>query len=391
MQLGRAKIFATGFSLRGLCIPFWIVILLLGSCANEKKREATASVAGALQKNKYANYFKLYRYEGFSLLITYLNPEKTDSLAYVIYSGQKPEIGQQVYYVQAPVKKVACLASVFTGFMKRLGEMYNIGAVDNIDFISEPKLYERYAFGMVKELARNGPTNIELALTSDVNVIFANPGGDKKRDMDKRLLKAGITPVICADYYENHPLGRAEWLRVFALFFGDEKRSDSLFNETEQKYLALKKSADTCSYNPTVFSELKTNDTWYVAGGESSLARLLADAGADYLWKDNGKTSVTALNMEQVMQKALHADYWINLHMTNSTGEVLALDKRYGEFKAFKQKQLFNNNALGNAKGGNAYWEDGLCNPDEILADLISIFHPALQPGHKLKYYKQLK
>lgn len=385
MQASRAKIFATGFSLRGL-----LAVILLASCAGPKKQ--IAFELGIEQKTSYANYFKIYSHgEGCWLLINYLNPEKTDSLIYVIHYGPKPDIGCPAYYVQAPVKKVGCLASVFTGFMKRLGEMERIGAVDNIDFISDSMLLQHYAAGNIKELAKNGPLNFEQAISSKMDVLFINPGGDKLRDMDKRLLKTGITPVVCADYYENHPLGRAEWIRVLALFFGEEREADSLFGDTEQKYLALKKMTDTCKYKPTVFSELKTNDTWYVAGGQSSLARLLADAGADYLWKDNGKTSATALNMEQVMQKALGADYWINLHLTNSKAEVLKLDERYSEFKAFKEDRLFNNNALTNPKGGNAYWEYGLCNPNEILADLVSIFHPNLQPARELKYYKQLK
>jgi iron complex transport system substrate-binding protein len=387
MQVSRAKIFATGFSLRGLCMI--LTVILLVSCGSEKQGQVVKP--GAEQKCRYANYFKIYEHEGYSLLITYLNPEKTDSLKYVLYTGDRPDAGKNAFYVQTPVQKVGCLASVFTGFLSRLSEMQRIGAVDNIDFISDAKLLERYSRGEVKELARNGPLNLERALTSGMNVLFINPGGDAQRDMDKRLLRAGIVPVVCADYYEDHPLGRAEWIRVFGLFFGEERKADSLFKLTEEKYLSLKKMADTCTYKPTVFSELKTNDSWYVAGGQSSLARLLADAGANYPWKDNGKTSVTALNMEQVMQKALNAGYWINLHLTNSKAEVLALDKRYGEFKAFKEDKLFNNNALTNSKGGNAYWEHGLCNPDEILADLISIFHPGLEPGHKLKYYKQLQ
>jgi iron complex transport system substrate-binding protein len=41
--------------------------------------------------------------------------------------------------------------------------------------------------------------------------------------------------------------------------------------------------------------------------------------------------------------------------------------------------------------GANDYWESGSVNPHLILADLITIFHPDLLPGHQLVYYKQLQ
>ena len=76
---------------------------------------------------------------------------------------------------------------------------------------------------------------------------------------------------------------------------------------------------------------------------------------------------------------------------TSISADMLKQDKRYALFAAFKKGNLYNNNALVNEKGANPYWESGLCNPDEILGDLVKIFHPNLQPDYQLKYYKQLK
>jgi len=371
-------------------VLLFFTILFFWSCDPKGEKQDPPSL-NSPEQNKYASWFKIHRNSDHSLLITYLDTERTDSVTYVLYKGKKPETYAKAYCIKTPVAKAACLTSVFVGFLNRLGVLPQIAAVDNLDFISDPYVLQNAAKGEVKELSKNGQLNIEATLLSGVQVIFTNPSGDVKKDLDQRLISTGITPVVCADYYENHPLGRAEWIKVFALFFGLEDKADSLFSATEKKYLALKQSADTCKYRPTVFTELKTNDTWFVAGGKSSPAQLLADAGADYIWKDNGKVNVTALNMEQVIQKALHADYWLNLHTSHSAAEILAFDKRYGEFKAFRNGNLYNNNAKLNAKGGNSYWENGLSNPDEILSDLVHIFHPNLQPGKELTYYKQLK
>ncbi len=365
-------------------------VLLFSFSCSEQKKNKNAFQLNPPEKNLYASYFKIYKQDNFSVLVTYLNIDKTDSAVYVLYNKEKPQLDFPVHYVQTRTQKVACLSSVFIGFLDKLQVLNTVVAVDNGDFISNSFIQQQIEGEQVKQINKSGELNLEKTLMSEVHIIFTNPSGNSKKDFDKRLLDIGIIPVVCADYFENHPLGRAEWIKALALFFNKENKADSLFNLVRENYCSLKNSADTCKYKPTVFTEVKTNDAWFVAGGKSSMAQLLNDAGANYLWKDKGKTDATVLNMEQVIQKALSADYWINLHLCNTVNDLLKMDKRYEEFNAFKNENLYNNNALLNKTGGNAYWEYGLCNPDEILRDLIKIFHPNLQPNHQLKYYKKL-
>ena len=308
-----------------------------------------------------------------------------------MYKNEKPELSSNAYYIKTPVSSVASLASVFVGALTNLQCLNYIAAVDNADYICNPYIKQKCSDNTIQQLSKNGVLNIEQTLVCKPDIILANPSGDPKKDFDARLLKAGITPLICADYYENSSLARAEWAKAFALFFNAEQKADSLFSSIEKNYLQLKSMTDTCIHKPTVFSEIKTGDVWFVPGAKSNMAQLFKDAGADYIFTDNDKTGSLSLNLEQVIAKAINADYWLNLHHCNSAEDVIKLDKRYDVFNAYKKRNLYNNNALINEVGGNAYWEDGLNHPDELLADLIKIFHPALLPNHTLKYYKQLK
>lgn len=343
------------------------------------------------QKNKYAGWFKVYKEENCNILVNYLNTGRTDSVIYVLYSSEKPAFSFPAYYIKTPVSSVACMATVFVGALDNLQKLNTIKAVDNADYICNPFIAKKCAEGGVQQLAKTGALETEQAVLLAPQVIFTNPSGDKRRDFDERLIKANIIPVVCADYYENLPLARAEWIKAIALFFNAEQKADSLFTSVETNYLRLKAMADTCKIKPLVLTELKTGDTWFVPGGKSNMAQLLKDAGARYVFAGNEKTASLSLNFEQVFGKAHEADYWINLHQSNSIADVLKNDKRYESFKAVKEKRLYNNNAFSNATGGNAYWEYGLNRPDELLADLIKIVHPALLPNHQLKYYKQLK
>lgn len=366
-------------------------LLFLSSCGTQKSNKENIAFLSHPQKNSYASYFKIYKEETFSALVTYINTEKTDSVVYVLYKNTKPELNLKAYYIKTPVSSVASLGSVFVGALNNLQCLNYITAVDNADYICNPLIKEKCANNTVQQLSKNGVLNIEQTLVCKPDIILANPSGDLKKDFDARLLKANITPVLCADYYENYPLARAEWAKAFALFFNVEQKADSLFASIEKNYLELKNRADTCTNKPTVFSEIKTGDVWFVPGAKSNMATLLKDAGAAYIFTDNDKTGSLSLNLEQVIDKAIHADYWLNLHQSNSIEDLIKQDKRYEVFNAYKKHNLYNNNAMVNEAGGNAYWEYGLNHPDELLADLIKIFHPAFLPNHTLKYYKQLK
>ena len=370
---------------------FSIVLLFFVSCNNQShKKEATATLTQA-QKNSYATYFKIYKADGFSALVTYTNTDKTDSLLYVLYANEKPSLNVNAYYIKTPLKTAAVLDAFFIGALHNLNCLDYIAAVDNSDYVYNPIIKKKCADNKIQQLSKSGVLNIEQTLVCKPDAIFINPSGDTKKDFDTRLLKANIIPVVCADYYENNPLARVEWLKALALFFNVEQKADSLFSAIEKNYLQLKSMTDTCVTKPTVFTELRTGDVWFVPGGKSNMAQLLNNAGANYIFKDNDKTASVSLNMEQVISKAVDANFWLNLHYANTAADVIKEDKRYNVFNAYKKLNLYNNNALVDATGGNAYWESGLNHPDELLADLIKIFHPTLLPNHTLKYYKQLK
>jgi iron complex transport system substrate-binding protein len=370
--------------------PAFYLLLLVSCDVQEKKQSPPVSSLTHAQKSMYAAYFKIYKEENFSALVTYTNIDKTDSTVYILYKNEEPSLSFKAYYIKTPVTSVACLASVFFGALNNLQLSDHITAIDNADYICNPTIKKKCAENNIKQLSKTGVLDIEQTLVCKPQVIFINPSGDAKKDFDPRLLMANIIPVICADYFEKNALARAEWVKALAVFFGKEQKADSLFSSIQKNYLNLKNRADTCNNKPTVFTELKTGDVWFVAGGKSNLAQMLQDAGATYVFKDNDKTGALSLNMEQVISKAAGADYWLNLHYANNAADIIKQDKRYDVFKAYKKRNLYNNNALVNETGGNAYWESGLNRPDELLADLIKIFHPGLLPGHTLKYYKHL-
>lgn len=189
---------------------------------------------------------------------------------------------------------------------------------------------------------------------------------------------------------EENPLGRAEWIKFMAAFFGKAAAADSIFNEIDSSYRALAALAAGAARKPVVLVGAPFGGAWWVPGGHTYVARLLADAGAAYPWA--GDTTRGSLNMdlEAVLAKAGGAEIWLNVWGWKDLADARAQDDRYALFRAFREGNVWNNDRIRCADGGRDFFETGTARPDWVLADLIAILHPELLPGHVMRWYRRL-
>lgn len=375
------------------------VAVCFSSCQQEQEKPQTVkqfSFKG--RPNKYASRFEIGELSNgqISYKTIYLRGNRSGKEAtttFILYpkSQPRPDIVKGACYIATPVEHVASLGSVYTTMLCKMGLRQNIVAIENVDYYNNPYIVEQVKLGRVQELSKGPEIDAERTIALHPDLVFTFGMGNAASDAGSRITQAGIPVAVSIDHLEETPLARAEWIKFYGAFFDKDQVADSLFNASDQHYRQLLALTDTVAHRPTVLTEMKYGDAWYVPGGDSYVAHLLRDAGADYLWKDEHRTGSLPLSFEAVLLKARDGDFWLNLFMVNSKKELLGYDERYSLFKAFKQGHLYNNNRLQNSKGYSEYWETGICSPDELLADLISIFHPGLLPGHKLTYYKPIE
>jgi iron complex transport system substrate-binding protein len=338
--------------------------------------------------------FRIKRIAGCKVIELFSDPithKIASSFVLVSKNQSVPEEIKNAIIVEVPVQKVACLGSLYVAMFTMLGSQNVISAIDNIDYYTDSWIRARVNENKVVEISKGPELDIEHCIEVHPNLIFNTAGSNAMSVKNQKLMKSGIITASASDNLESHPLARAEWIKFFAAFVGKEVLADSLFELTKQNYLTLKKMTDSCQIKPSVFTEIKFGDAWYVPGGNSFMAALLKDAGAHYLWEETTVAGSIPLSFEIVYRKARDADFWFNLFMVNSKTELLGFDQRYRLFRAFQTEHLYNNNKIRNAKGFSAYWEEGICHPDQILSDLIAIVHPGIMPSHKLKYYQKIQ
>lgn len=292
--------------------------------------------------------------------------------------------------IQLPVRRMICLSSTHLGFLAEIDSLDGVVGVMSRSTVASQQVLDAIDAGTMREVGEGPQFDVEtaLALRPDLVVIF----GVSESDLEtyRALERAGIPVLVCADYTESTPLGRAEWVKLFGLLTGKLKVAEARFGEIRDAYEELAKESRIAEPKPTVLLNAAFQGVWYVPGGDSYMAHFLADAGTRYLWADDRDERVKHLSFEAVLAKARDADYWLNVGFWRSLAEGKANDERYALFRPFQAGEVYNHFRDRGGATGSDFYERGAVRPDLVLADLVKIFHPTLVPDHSFIWYEKL-
>ena len=288
------------------------------------------------------------------------------------------------------MRSIAALSSTQIGILKFLGEANKITAVSLPNSIYDTKLAKKASDGAVVGVGHAQSLDFEkiVELSPDLVMVAAFMN---ITDQEQKLMDAGLTVGYNIEWMESSPLARAEWVKFIAAFFNKEIKAQELFEGVDHRYLALKEQVKGVSERPSILSGSNFKGIWYMPGGQSYLAQLLRDGGADYCWFQDSTRGSIPLSFEVVFEKQRDADIWFGPAQSRSLKEVIDMDERYGLFKSFKQGNVYTYTKRMLPSGANDWWESGVMHPDLVFKDVIKILHPQLLPDHELFYYKRLK
>ncbi|MEQ8243175.1 ABC transporter substrate-binding protein [Fulvivirga sp.] len=370
-----------------------ILFIALISCDQTSSNERENSASDKVLELKYATGFAIEYFDGYKIVEVkrpYMNAKT--SFKYILVSDESkvPTSLKNERIIQVPIKSIVCTSTTHIPLLDYLGETDKLIGFPTTDYISSEKMRARIDDGFVKDLGVDSDINLEELIALDPDMIMAYTIGGDYGQFNK-MEQLGVPAILNAEYLEEHPLGRAEWLKFMAAFFDKETMADSVFNSIEERYnelLSLNKNTES---KPTILSGVVYGDTWYMPGGKNYASTLMNDAGGDYLWASDSTSGFLELSFEAVYDKALDADYWIGVASFETLKAIEEADNRYSDFAAFKNKKVYTYNARKGAKGGSEFLELGYLRPDLILADLIKILYPNQLPEHELYFHKQLE
>ncbi|MBL7812890.1 MAG: ABC transporter substrate-binding protein [Bacteroidetes bacterium] len=287
--------------------------------------------------------------------------------------------------------RIVALSAVFTGMLEGLDMQNTLLAVDNTDYITSPRTVQRIGRNEIVSVAAGGGLQREKLLQLKPDLVVGYYIDPKGHEELQQLEKAGAPVLYCQNFLENDPLARAEWIKVFGWLGKQSQRAEALFNEVDEHYQSLRGWDSTDNYHPGVIINAPYHGVWDAPAGGSYMARLIADAGGNYLFAHTAGTGRIPLNLEKIVANGNKAEVWLNPGACADLECLLLMDKRLSAIEAFQNKKVYNCTKTLNSKGGNAYWEYGVMRPDLVLADLCRILHPGFLPEHEFVFYEPLK
>lgn len=371
--------------MKRICSLLFLLCLVAGC---QTRRGSTGKEAVSSDTIRYAQGFSVYHFNDYVSVEVHDPWDRTRLLQrYLLVEREKPVPADlpSGTLVRIPVRNIVVYTSVHAAIIDQLGATDRVIGVCEPRYMDTPAIQEGLRAGRITDLGEATSSNVEKMIEIGAELVIASPFQNSSYGPVEKL---GIPIIEGADYMESLPLGRTEWIRFYGLLFGKESLADSIFRDTEQKYLELKSLIRDDMPRPSVISEKKFGGSWYMPAGESYVANLYKDAGADYLFKDLTGAGSVPLSFETVLDRAIHADLWLIKY--NQTTEMTYRDLRteytpYENFDAFKNRRIYTCNT-----GKVPYYEEFPLHPDYLLKDLIWVFHPEVLPGYEPRYYRRM-
>ncbi|EAS18901.1 putative iron(III) ABC transporter periplasmic iron-binding protein [Flavobacteria bacterium BBFL7] len=373
-------------------------LLLISSCKNNESSTTKEKVKVSKDdytnvEVKYATGFVINSTEtGYYISINNPWPEADLEYSFKLVKGSstserlpEPDASQ---IINIPLQKIILSSTTHIPPVVLLQEQSSIIGFPGTDYISDSSVRALIDDGKIEELGQNQTISVEKVVTMQPDLVMGY-GIDGDNPVYESIQRAGIPVIYNGDWIEKHPLGKAEWIKLFGVLYGKEKEANRIFKEIEKEYLETKKLAQAFE-SPSVIAGATWKDTWYLPYGNSWQGKIIADAHGDYVYSNTTGTGSLSYNVERVLTDAHNADIWIAPGQYTSYKAMKEDNSAYSQFDAFKNRKVYTFALNVGARGGVTYYEEASMRPDLVLKDLVKILHPNSLPQHQLYFFKPL-
>lgn len=340
---------------------------------------------------EYRKHYKLLRINAGPK--TSLEQNDTAPRSYVLYQcgTPAPELTGELAgatAIRVPVRKAVDNPATLLGAFEVLAleALAGYGEFPNTDTAPAhlPQVSRRITDKSAVAVGHGDKLDTERVLTLGPQVMFA-ASGDRAR-FDK-IAQGGVA-VVYFDPFNETPLGSAEAVKLLSLFTNTEARANAHYQGVESRYRELSAKAAAAPAKPQVLVGINGHGRDFLTPQHDYLEpTLVRDAGGRTVFDLPGR-ALQRLPMETMIDRGAGADHWFRPDFVGkgaTVKSILAAEPRLSRITA-----LTSGNGIDRADP-RVYAAAGLANPDKLLADLVSLLHPDLLPGHRLDFLRRIE
>ncbi len=293
----------------------------------------------------YAEEFAVDYYDGGYALITISD----GSRFLIVPEGlEKPKnLAEDIVVLKQPIDNIYLVASAVMDMfvsMDALDAIRLSGTKEDGWYITEAK--EAMASGKILYAGKYNMPDYERILNTDCGLAIESTMILHSPEVKEKLEDFGIPVLIDRSSYENHPLGRTEWVKLYGVLLGKEKEAELAF---EQQKAALDSIVSKEKANKTVaFFYITSNGAVSVRKSGDYVPKMIELAGGSYIFADLGDDTASSsvnMQMEEFYAKAKNADYLVYNSTidggVHSKEELLQKSSLLKDFKAFAEGNVF--------------------------------------------------
>lgn len=321
---------------------------------------------------EYAQCFRLYRYEGGYTLITI---ENGGDFLVVPEDGQVPGgLDDGITVLRQPLDRI---------YLAATSAMSLFDAVDALDHIrlTGTRASGWYIDAAVEALnsgamlfsGKYSEPDYELMIGEDCNLAIESTMIYHTPKVKEMIEDLGIPVLVDRSSYEPHPLGRTEWIKLYAVLVDKEDEAAAFFDQQASVIRELENFENTGK--TVAFFAVNSDGSVVIRKPSDYIPKMIALAGGRYAFEDfvtdQAATSIS-ITMEDFYAKAVDADVLIyNASIAapiSTVDELLALNELFADFKGVQEGNVWCT--------GKSFYQ-----ATDIVGQMIRDIHLALTDG----------
>lgn len=302
-------------------------------------------------KLEYATEYAVdYYSDGYDLITI------SDGSRFLIVPEDKeiPEdLDEDIKAVQQPIDHIYLVASATMDMFR------SIEALDMIRFTGTdqdgwylPQIPQLMEQGDIIYAGKYNAPDYELILSEGCDFVIENMMIMHTPEVKEKLENFGIPVMADRASYEEHPLGRCEWVKLYGVLTDREEQAKAAFDEQAaelERVLADEEQNKTQQAPAVAFFYLTSNGAVNVRKTSDYVPKMIELAGGKYIFDNLGdaqsKSSSVTMQMEEFYASAKDADCLIYNSTVEgqitSIDELVAKNQLLADFKAVQNGNVW--------------------------------------------------
>lgn len=263
------------------------------------------------------------------------------------------DLDEDIKAVQQPIDNIYLVASAAMDMFR------SIEALDKVKFTGTdqdgwylPQISQLMEQGDIIYAGKYNAPDYELILSEGCDFVIENMMINHTPEVKEKLENFGIPVMIDRASYEEHPLGRCEWVKLYGVLTGREEQAKTAFDEQAaelERVLTDEEQNKTQQAPAVAFFYLTSNGAVNVRKTSDYVPKMIELAGGKYIFDNLGdaqnKSSSVTMQMEEFYASAKDADCLIYNStiegQITSIDELVAKNQLLADFKAVQSGNVW--------------------------------------------------